>query len=210
MIEETKMGLFSKKKHENKTPSLPPIPELPTLPPLENFPQNDYDDLRELHQLPSFPTNQIGEKFSQNSIKNAISGENQQIIEEEEEILRNPLIAKGINMEPKMQQIAYSGNIEENPKIQNNIPFIKTEPTTKPYKKVNSTEPIFIRIDKFEESLEIFQKTKEKIKEIEELLKKTNELKIKEEKELSLWEIEVQELKKQIETVNKDIFSRIQ
>ena len=207
MIEAIKMGLFSKKKQKDKTPSLPPIPELPRLPPLENF-----DDSKELHQLPSFPTNQIGEQFSQNTIKNAVSGQNQQEMDEEEEILRNPLIAKDVEMEPRLQQIPHSADFQEDYSIPtNNIPSAMAKTSMKHYKnRAISTEPIFIRIDKFEESLKIFEGTKEKIKEIESLLNKTKELKIKEEKELSLWEIETQELKKQIETVNEDIFSRIQ
>jgi hypothetical protein len=182
------MGLFSKKKHEEKTPSLPQLPKLPSLPSIQNFPEIEEENLKELHQLPTFPTNSLGEKFSQDTIKNAIGGK-----EEENEFQENSIITDPLEIESPMQ---------DSP-----IPV----PRTNIYqKKTISIEPIFIRIDKFEESLKIFEGVKEKVKEIEDLLKKTKELKIKEDKELSLWEMEIQELKKQIENVDKDIFSKIQ
>ena len=70
-------------------------------------------------------------------------------------------------------------------------------------------EPIFIRLDKFEESLNIFKRTKEKISEVEELLKQTKELKEKENQELASWETDVQQIKNQIEKVDKNIFSKV-
>ena len=202
------MGLFSKKKHGEKTPSLPRLPELPTLPGLQNFPDSEDEYSKELHQLPSFPTSEFGEKFSQDIIKNAVEGDERENLE----IPENPLIAKSIEMEPQIQKTNPPENFSENYDL--NMPAIPSstmKQTTPNYqKKIISAEPIFIRIDKFEESLKIFGESKEKIKEIENLLKETKELKLKEDKELSLWEIEIQELKKQIEHVDKDIFSKIQ
>ena len=46
------------------------MPELPKLPELPGI-----DDNKNLPQLPSFPRSLFGEKFSQDSIKNAIAGE---------------------------------------------------------------------------------------------------------------------------------------
>jgi len=70
--------------------------------------------------------------------------------------------------------------------------------------------PVFIRIDKFEESLRIFKETKDKLDEIESLLNQTKELKDKEEEELSSWEKEIQDMKSQIDRVDRDIFSKVQ
>ena len=71
-------------------------------------------------------------------------------------------------------------------------------------------EPVFIRIDKFEESIKIFQEIKSQISDIEKLIKNTKEIKAKEEEELTSWETEIQTVKNQIEKVNQDIFSRIE
>src|SRR3989339_241874 len=76
--------------------------------------------------------------------------------------------------------------------------------------KVKRTEPVFIRLDKFEESLGIFERIKEKIMDIEKMLKETQDIKDKEEKELKSWEEELKSIKNQIEKVNQDIFSKIE
>ena len=71
-------------------------------------------------------------------------------------------------------------------------------------------EPVFIRIDKFEESMKIFHNIRSQVSEIENLIKNTKEIKAKEEEELASWESEIQVIKNQIEKVNQDIFSRIE
>ena len=71
-------------------------------------------------------------------------------------------------------------------------------------------EPIFIRIDKFEESLKVFEKTKERISEVDKMLKDIKKLKEEEERELEIWEQEIQNLKNQMEKVDEDIFSKIE
>ena len=183
------MGLFNKHKKEADKPVLPKLPELPELPRLDNF--NHPGEPEEIHQLPSFPTNSFGEKFSQNTIKNAVIGE------EEEEMLERdfPDIPKRMKQAP----------INQLP------PAISTQEVSPNYKKRSiSTQPIFVRMDRFEESLEIFEDTKEKIRDMEDLLSEIKSLKQKEEEELSLWENEIQQLKKHVEKVDKDIFSKIE
>jgi len=70
-------------------------------------------------------------------------------------------------------------------------------------------EPIFIRIDKFEEAMKIFQKTKKKFREIESMLNEIQKLKEQEEKELKVWEKEIISAKEQIEKIDQEIFSKI-
>ena len=64
------MGWF-KKKEEKEVPSLPELPRLPELPSIR---EEGFDDFK-IHQLPSFPTNALGKKFSQDTIKEAVAGE---------------------------------------------------------------------------------------------------------------------------------------
>ena len=77
-------------------------------------------------------------------------------------------------------------------------------------RRVKSVEPIFIRIDKFEESLRSFERAKEQVKDIEKMLGDVKKLKEEEEKELSMWEKEVQKTKQEIEKIDQDIFSKIE
>lgn len=75
---------------------------------------------------------------------------------------------------------------------------------------IRKNEPVFIRIDKFEASLKIFEKVKKQITEIEKSLKDIEDIKLEEEKQLATWKSEIIKIKEQIEKVDRDIFSNIQ
>lgn len=205
------MGLFGKKENKESIPKLPELPKLPKLPatsqptyqqgyniyddqiPTKEFPTMDSYE-KEIHELPSFPTDDFSDKFSQNSIKSAVSGR-----QEKEPVMQN-LDDYEIESEP----------MEKEPKLEKILPPIKKpQMPMEQEPKTHSDEPVFIRIDKFEESLKIFDKVKDKMTEIEHLLRETKELKEKENEELSDWEEEVQKLKMHIEKVDKDVFSKI-
>ena len=193
----------SKKKEDSNIPELPELPELPPLPEIgqkQNFPKTqelDEKKFQEIHQLPSIPNNSFGNKFSQNTIKEAISGgdrgEREEIADdfEEENFMEMP---KEIQKMPKPLNKSIK-QFEEEPRTQ--IDF-KKEPG-----------PVFIRLDKFEESQELFDQTREQISEIEKLLKNVKEIKTKEEETLQMWERDLQKIKDKIEKVNQDLFSKI-
>lgn len=205
------MGLFGKKdkKEDVKVntsvvPELPELPKLPELPPMNEF---SYEE-EPLPQLPTFPNNSLGNKFSQNTIKEAISGK-----KEDEEVFD----AEDFSEESKgmMQKPLQRHAVEE---FENYEESVATKPKSREVPQnfamrnymTKKAEPVFIRIDKFEESMKIFQDIKSQISEIEELIKSTKEIKSKEEEELASWETEIQTIKNQIEKVDQDIFSRIE
>lgn len=185
------MGWFNKQER-GEVPELPELPRLPELP-SSNFSRKTEREL--IPQLPSIPRNQLGEKFSQNMIKEAVTGERESEDDEEGELNLPSLHLK----KPMTREI------EEERNYRREIPqeFIQAS------KKVKE-EPIFIRIDKFEESLKIFERTKERIYEIEKMLKDIRRIREEETRELEIWEQEIQNLKNQIEKVDQDIFSRIE
>ncbi len=186
------MGLFSK-KNEKKNSEIPKLPELPSLPPtLPDF--RDYDE-SEVHELPSFPNSSMGDKFSRESIKNAVSGEDEDYEDEEPQIKEEDLMPL-----PKFNKIQKP----ETKKIKMDLPL-----RVMPKERVIESEPVFVQIERFEEALHVFRETREKIDEIEKLLEETKSLKEKEESELSTWEDEIQEMKEKIEKVDKDIFSKV-
>jgi|SRR3989338_3935825 len=101
-------------------------------------------------------------------------------------------------------------------------PFIKTsEPAfessgeeyqelpkfSKPLAKKN--EPVYIRLDKFEITVEAFNEIRNKIIEIEDLLRKTKEIKEKEEREIEEWEKEIHALKARIDFIDRSIFYKL-
>lgn len=217
------MGLFSKKKKEesgenlsHKLPSLPALPghsEFPEIPQNNQTPGDllnlkNEDD--EIHQLPSFPTNSIGEKFSQDTIKTAVGEEEFNNFDYENDENMPKMIPEKVN-EPMLKSMPHLEDEEIEKINKNEAEKIEIEKKLNAeYKTINKNEPVFIRIDKFEESLHVFKIAKKKISEIEDLLKETKEIKQKEEKELMEWENKILKLKDQIEKVNEDIFSKIE
>mgnify|MGYP005632695899 CR=1 FL=1 len=186
------MGWFTKDDDEG----VPRLPELPKITELPKIPSREINN-EKLPPLPSLPSNALGERFSQNMIKEAVSGEKEveEEVDEEEPQMMPTLPTRPLTREIKTHE-------EIIPK--RNIPSEFTEAI----KRVRN-EPIFIRIDKFEESLKIFEETKEQIKELGHMLHETKELKAKEDQELSSWETELQELKSRIGRVDNDLFSKI-
>jgi len=94
-------------------------------------------------------------------------------------------------------------------------PSFKPEETSESPSEINSSPnqtkdgPVFVRIDKFHDALDNFNKIKEKVLEIETELKNINEIQIKEEEELKEWESEIQSIKGKMNTIDNSLFSRI-
>ena len=181
------MGIFNKKpKKEDRDFS--DIPELPELPKLPELPINDLEVPKMISQLPRFPNNNLGNKFSQNTIKEAIAGEE----ESEEEGFVN-------EFEPP----------EEIKTIQKPLLKLKPFEINQEKKAIKEEEPLFVRLDKFEESQKILEDLKKQIREINHLLAETSAIKEKEEEQLKECEIELQNIKNSVEKIDKDLFSKL-
>lgn len=213
------MALF-KKEAPRLSIKEPELPELPKLPDLPEFPQRDYDRknfLEEpLPQLPSFPSNNFGNKFSQSMIKNAISGgkESDEWFHEDKNETDDRVEPRGRDEFyaerefPKfssMMQRPLSHEIEESESNSYQVPTQFQSAT----RVVSKSQPVFVRLDKFEASLHTFAESKHKIMEIEKSLHDIRQIKDQEEKELQQWEQEVQTVKEQMEKIEKDLFSKI-
>ena len=192
------MAFFGKKKDDMMRDFVPELPMLPELPRLPDLPRegtqmdpNIIHDTHELPQLPSFPNSSTGNRFSQHAIRDAIYGEEEpkdfrgfpRMPEEDEtpEIF-SPRMKRNVEVPPAFQEAAIS---------------------------VKEHDPIFIRIDKFEESVRLFESIKEKTLEIESMLRDTKKIKEEEERETETWEKEIQEIRKKIEKIDREIFSKI-
>lgn len=236
------MGLLKKKKKPQKGVSdynLPELPDLPEFPSIDSPPNDSsFKENESLPKLPSFPNNKVGNKFSQESIKEAVTGK-KEVVEEDEDaddfslpelpekpsMMHEPLkpvvmkssdeIIGERKQKPKEfhREVASIMAREEEPEPEYEQKPFRSSPSPKsrvyPGASVRN-EPVFIRIDKFEESLKVFEKTREQIKEIEDLVKHAKDLKNKEEEELSKWEEEIRIVKDQIGKVDRDIFSKLE
>ena len=186
------MGLFKKKKEGKKETSVPALPKLPKLPEL---PRAD-DEEKQIHKLPSFPPNSLGTRFSRNTIKEAVAGE------KEDELLADDFLDEDemrMMQEPARKPLTEEIG-EEKPSRLKKYDVEREE---------GITEPIFIRLDRFEEALKIFNEMKKKVSEIDGVLEDIKKVKEKEDNELKIWENEIRSMKEQVEKVDKDIFSKI-
>jgi len=181
------MGLFKKKEKKQEIPRLPELPALPELPDVPKT--EDFSD-EKISELPSFPNDSLGDKFSQNTIKEAVSGKKRV-----EEVEANEFAGEGIGMRGMRKPLVREGTEREF--------FPKVE------QKMMEEEPVFVRMDKFEEGSKEFEEIKEKITEIEKMFRDIKEIKEKEERELEFWKEEIRNIKEKIERVDKNIFSKL-
>ncbi len=198
---------FRKKEEKTRQISeLPVLPELPELPPLpENFETEKLAPFKPIRpesqpvSLPSFPSNQfpssqIGEKITQEAVKQAIHA---------------PPAArpkKPINMQFTQKEKPKTIEI----KSSRFKPFAVEETSSALSAPSVRAEPIFVRIDKYERALGDIQDIKKKIIEIESLLRDINEIREKEDADLNKWEAEIHEAKNKLEDIDKAIFNKLE
>jgi len=184
------MGLFgTSKKEESKKEMMPQLPSLPRLP---DFPGPE-EEMMQIHELPSLPSSYLGTKFSQNTIKDAVTGEEEvdgyadDFADDESRMMQEPL------RRPRTTEMGF-------PRYSQSSRGMEREP---------AQGPVFIRLDRFEEAMAVFGTIKRKISEIESALEEIKRVREKEENELVSWESEIKSMKNQIEKVDRDIFSKL-
>jgi len=185
------MGWFNKNKKvvSEKDSKIPELPKLPPLPKLPELPKLEISEDFESN-LPALPKNNLGGEERGEEVFDEMKFEKQ--IDKFQDI-QEPL-EKFPKKIPHHEKIIHE---------EERIPLTFSE---KPIK----AGPVFIRLDKFEESQKIFKKAKEKIEEVEKILNHTKKIKEEEEKELESWENEINMIKQQLENIDKNIFSKIE
>jgi len=110
------------------------------------------------------------------------------------------------------EQIPAIPTIARNPPTPAPIHPIQEQPIAIPKQTTEELKPvgpIFVRIDKFQAAQKNFDSIKEKVKEIESLLKKINDVKSREEDELNAWSKEVEGLKAKLSEIDSEIFDQL-
>ncbi len=185
---------WSKKEEKSRLPDLPPLNMPPQRPSMQtNSDEEDY----EKHRLPSFPDSPMQRGFSQTIIKDAVNSEE---LKETASFDDVPTRFKTIEMgEVPSKPIA---RLSEPPSEQY-IP--------KPAKYETSLKPkndIYVKIDKFTSAKRSLSAIHEKLSEIDELLRRIREIKLREDQELSGWEKEISSLKSKMQEVTESIFEK--
>ncbi len=190
------MGLFKKREEKKKSGESLELPKLPRLPELPD----DSEFEKTPPQLPRYPASSWENKFSQENIKEAVTGKKEEMVGTDE-FVREQMMPEHLEIKPS-SKMEFPYKIE---KPEKNFELRSWQES-----KTKKMGQVFIKIDKFEESLKIFELTKNKIAEMERMLEDIKKLKEKEERELSYWMAEIQTIKNQTEKVERDIFSKLE
>ena len=70
-------------------------------------------------------------------------------------------------------------------------------------------EPVFVKIEKFQDAVKKFEEIKKKFVEIEDSLSKMRDLKEREEEELKAWESETGMIREKIDNIDNSLFNKI-
>jgi hypothetical protein len=202
------MKWFGKKEDEDgkKDIDLQRLPELPRLPNLPKMRDDGYyDDLEsdiqdELPKLPSFPNTGLGRDFSRSAIKGAVSGEKEGEEDFADDSFHDRMMQKPSGILPKVRE--FSGHGEEEHDEPKGYPAVRRP-------RVMEAEPIYIRLDKFNESAKVFESTLGKVNDIQKTLNEVRKIREEEEADLGRWEREIQDIKRQLERIDKDVFSGV-
>ncbi len=233
------MGLFTKDDDVPKLPQAPALPDLPnismksnhSLPNLPSFPSSN-----EISE--NFNQSMVKSAVSDSDKENSYSsGDNEVIVEapnegfsslsmpprggmEESMIPSLPQMPQLPEMQmqyppqqgfpsrplPRYPEESQRRTLELTPSI-SSMPSRPQQREQQSFTKLN--EPVFVRIDKFQESQKHFEEIKRTTKEIEMVLRKIKDTKDKEEREINAWTEDLERIKSRLSDIDANIFNKL-
>lgn len=207
--------LFGKKEDKKKLPDLPPLKAQFRIE--QNTNSYDETESMEPHSLPSFPDSPTYNEFSQAAIKDAVGVPEEELpplppspqnkIKTIEMREWSPTLPPHEDEDGKFHLSDSPPEYEEDEEI---IPPPK-QIITKKFREVSKSTPdIFVRIDKFNLARKSLSQAQETLEQIDELIKKIRETKLREDHELSSWEQDMMNVKARIKEVSENIFEKLE
>ena len=98
------------------------------------------------------------------------------------------------------------------PQAEPEIPTPKFSTPMPPAKKVltkSSSEPVFVKISKFQTASRDLEAVKTSLAEVESTLKEFKQVKLKEDKEVELWTQQIEAVKEKLSSIDSLIFNKI-
>jgi len=181
--------------------------ELPDLPPLKPIledlahpflKEEEEEEERRPEKLPTFPESPIKKGFSQAAIKEAVKEEEMPKLPEKEEpaTMELPETTHIIPKQAEEMEAPAHAAVPPVPKM----PVAATPP---------KTAHVFVQINKFHLAYKSLTTAQQKLEDIDSLLKKIRETRMREEQELSAWEKELTSVKSKIQGVTENIFEKM-
>lgn len=188
---------WDKKKEEG-------LPDLPSLPPMNDRMSGiDLERQTSRQILPSFPDSPMKRGFSQAAIKDAIAPINSEEVGEK-------LIPRAIEMDSDEEIQDEKENISS--EQMSSIPLFPVPRRTAPQNIQTMNQKnadIFIKIEKYHEAKKALKDIQLSMLDIDNILKKIRDTKLREEQEISIWEKEIEKTKSRIKEVVENIFEKV-
>ena len=195
---------------------------------IPNFPSSEdtdfFDSVEELKSdesvLPSFPDSPTHNKFSEAMIKDAVSQpSNNDGLTEVPQDEKKIKVVEMQEWEPSDETNEDEDNEGEHhrfmPPPELNSPSISSglrtplgEPPTFAPRRETSGKDVFVRIDKYYTARKALSEISEKLEEINDMVKKIREVKLREEQELASWERDIMNAKMRIKEVGDNLFNK--
>lgn len=203
--------MFNKKKEDDKKLPDFPINSRMTLgvQDIQPYPFVDEED-ESIHMLPSFPDSPMDKGFSQSAIKDAVTTNDDHLpelpdFEDSDEVIPSRDRIKSNAMEMREWEPSHRFNRDNAERSK-----IKPHYNEDMQRGIDSKKQIFVKLEKFQSARNSLEIIREKLDEVEELLKTIREVKKKEDEEISLWEREMDYIKTRINSITNDIFENPQ
>ncbi len=197
---------FGKKGDKKSLPDLPPYQRPAPLPKME---EESFDDYSEKHELPSFPDS-LGDKgFSQAAIKDAVIDH-----DDKEEGFPKSRESQVKTMEMEEWTPSIQSNMpEQPPSIGRGESVRLSEPASLNYggfkEEARKNVDIFVKLDKFYSARKALIDAQQKMEDINELLRRIREMKMREEQELGSWEKEMIGVKSRLNDITVNLFEKV-
>lgn len=193
---------WSKKEDKKKLPDLP-LPRIPANPHIIHPPEDNEE--AEHHLLPSFPDSPIDKGFSQTAIKDAVNSEKK----EENKFDSFDFNKRGGTKVIEMDDFDNSGDNDgeligggaSEPRKNRDFSYLS--------RRAEPRGDVFVKLSKFNSAKTALRDIENKLNDIENMIKKIKEIKMREEQELNVWDSEIVQAKNKVKEVSENIFEKI-
>jgi len=109
---------------------------------------------------------------------------------------------------PEEEEVPEHTELEE---VEEEIePLPIAPPPTRPARAKEKPADVFVRIDKFHSARKALTEIEDRLADIDDLVKKIRETKLREEQELSSWEKDITHIQARVQTVTENIFEKVE
>lgn len=171
----------------------------------------------EKHGLPSFPDSPMQRGFSQSAIKDAVAHESTEETPVGQALPASTAAMKTVEVDewsshplpqPPSQPLMTESPMQQQSPLSATIQMPPLSSARLPRAPKNTD--IFVKIDKFYSAKRALEAANEKLEEIDTLLHKIRETKMREEQELSSWEKDLATIKARMKEVTETIFEKVE